>query len=79
MDMALGFVIGLAVGGMLGLFIAPAVHAWLGRLEWKAATREIELTDRLLESLEVFPDPETREHQSNGNPKVAALPDGHAH
>ena len=51
MDMALGFVIGLAVGAMLGLLFAPAVHAWLGHLEWKAATREIELTDQLLESL----------------------------
>ncbi len=52
MDMALGFVIGLAVGGLLGLLFAPAVHAWLGRLEWRAATREIELTDRLLQSLD---------------------------
>jgi hypothetical protein len=52
MDMALGFVIGLAVGGMLGLLFAPAVHAWLGRLEWRAATREIEFTDRLLQSLD---------------------------
>ena len=57
MDMALGFVIGLAVGGTLGLLFAPAVHAWLGRLEWRAATREIELTDRLLQSLDSPPDP----------------------
>jgi hypothetical protein len=67
MDMALGFVIGLAVGGTLGLLFAPAVHAWLGRLEWKAATREIELTDRLLESLESTPDalPDGRDGESS--------------
>jgi hypothetical protein len=55
MAMALAFVIGLVVGGMLGLLFAPAVHAWLGRLEWRAATRELELTDRLLDSLGPIP------------------------
>ena len=77
MDMALGFVIGLAVGGMLGLLFAPAVHAWLGRLEWRAASREIELTDRLLESLE--PRPDSPRDRRNGEPTERASLREHAH
>ena len=77
MDMALGFVIGIAVGAMLGLLVAPAVHAWLGRLEWKAATREIELTDRLLESLASAPDPLPGRRDVDSSGRVS--PREHAH
>lgn len=77
MHMALGFVIGIAVGGVFGLLFAPAVHAWLGRLEWRTANREIELTDRLLESLEPVHDRSTdrRNDESSERPSVHA----HAH
>ncbi len=71
MDMAFGFVIGIAVGGLLGLLFAPAVHAWLGRLEWKAATREIELTDRLLESLSSTPDHQPGPHGGTSSKRLS--------
>lgn len=77
MDVALGFVIGIAVGAILGLLFAPAVHAWLGRLEWKAATREIELTDRLLESLASAPDPLPGRRDVASSERVS--PREHAH
>ncbi len=77
MDMALGFVIGITVGAILGLFFAPAVHAWFGHLEWKAATRESELTDRLLESLASAPDPRLRSRDVDSTERVS--PREHAH
>ncbi len=77
MDMAIGFVIGLALGGVLGLLLGPALSAWIGRLEWRTASREIELTDRLLESLESTNEAQTG--RPDGGPREQVSLHEHAH
>ena len=43
-DLLVGVVIGLAVGFLAG----PMLRAWLALAEWRAPSREAELTDELL-------------------------------
>jgi hypothetical protein len=47
-----GFLVGLLVGGCLGLLAGPAIRSWLAFREWQDASREADLTDRLLERME---------------------------
>lgn len=47
-----GFLVGLLVGGGLGLLAGPAIRSWLAFREWQDASREADLTDRLLERME---------------------------
>jgi hypothetical protein len=78
MEVVLGFVVGVAVGAMLGLLLAPTAHLLVGRSEWRWASRELELADRLLEALS---DPDKSDSSSNEDesprPLRTALPYGH--
>jgi hypothetical protein len=47
-----GFLMGLLVGGGLGLLAGPAIRSWLAHREWEHASREADVTDRLLERME---------------------------
>lgn len=51
MDLAIGLVIGIVVGAFIGFLLAPAAQVWVGRKEWTEASRQLELADRLLETL----------------------------
>ena len=51
MSIVLAFLVGIILGAIGGVLLAPAAHIWLGRREWEKASLQIELTDRLLESL----------------------------
>lgn len=74
MDVVLGFVVGVAVGAMLGLLLAPTAHLLVGRSEWKRASRELELADRLLESLSdpLGPDLSSEASSSSDPPRKVA-------
>jgi hypothetical protein len=52
MAVAVSFILGVAVGAILGYILPPGLQFWMGRREWKEAARELELADRLLETLE---------------------------
>lgn len=47
-DLLVGILIGVAIGLLLG----PLLRAWLTLVEWRAASREAELTDQLLGRLD---------------------------
>ena len=47
-DLLVGMVLGLCVG----LLVAPAFRSWQSRREWIDASRDAQLTDRLLRKLE---------------------------
>lgn len=47
----MSFLVGIAVGLILGVLLAPTAYLWVGRKEWREASRELELADRLLDSL----------------------------
>ena len=47
-DLLVGLVTGLAVGLLAG----PMLRAWLALAEWRATSREAELTDKLLGRLD---------------------------
>jgi hypothetical protein len=51
MAIAVSFILGVAVGVVLGFVLPSGARLWVGRREWKEATRELELADRLLETL----------------------------
>ena len=48
-----GFVVGLVLGGITGVLVAPVIHTWLAHREWMEASREARLADRLLERMEL--------------------------
>ncbi|HET9249488.1 MAG TPA: hypothetical protein VFP13_06060 [Actinomycetota bacterium] len=45
--------VGLVLGLCIGLLVAPALRSWQSRREWLEASREAQLTERLLRNLEV--------------------------
>lgn len=57
MDFLTGLVIGAILGVGAAVLLGPAVQLWFGRREWVQASRELELTDQLLERLERHPGP----------------------
>lgn len=59
MSIAVSFLVGIAVGAILGFLLTPTAHYWVGRREWREASRELELADRLLESLSDADEPPT--------------------
>ena len=48
-DLVVGLLIGCVLGGLLG----PAFRSWQAYREWADASREVRLTDRLLEKMEI--------------------------
>jgi hypothetical protein len=46
------FIVGLVIGVFLGLLLGPVLRSWLAWREWVEASREADLTDRLLVRLE---------------------------
>jgi hypothetical protein len=46
------FLAGLAIGVFLGLLLGPLVRSWVAWREWVQASREADLTDRLLTRME---------------------------
>lgn len=77
MDVVLGFVVGVAVGAMLGLLLAPTAHFLVGRSEWKRASRELELADRLLESLSEPLGPNLSREESSSTDPPQRVAHGH--
>jgi hypothetical protein len=51
MAIAVSFMLGVVVGAVLGFILPSGAQNWMGRKEWKEASRELELADRLLETL----------------------------
>lgn len=41
------FLVGLAIGGLLGAALSPLLTAWLTQREWKRADRESRLSEEL--------------------------------
>lgn len=52
------FLLGVGVGLVIGILLAPAFHLWMARREWMAASREAELAERLLDRVMGDPDGE---------------------
>jgi hypothetical protein len=46
------FIVGLVIGVFLGLLLGPVLRSWLAWREWVEASREADLTERLLAHLE---------------------------
>lgn len=44
--------VGIMIGVAIGLLVGPLLRAWLTLVEWRAASREAELTDELLGRLD---------------------------
>jgi hypothetical protein len=44
-------VVGLLIGLVVGVFAGPALRSWLTLREWAAASRQAQLSDRLLNRL----------------------------
>jgi hypothetical protein len=51
MAIAVSFILGVGVGAVLGFILPSGTRFWMGRREWREAARELELADRLLETL----------------------------
>jgi hypothetical protein len=77
-DIVVSVLVGIAVGSVFGVLMAPAVYVWLGRREWTEASRENALADRLLERLddgtEAFGEPDTSMRPSGSSTQ----PHGHS-
>ncbi len=61
-----GFVVGLVLGGITGVLVAPAIHIWLAHREWMEASREARLADRLLERMGIEVDGAEEPHEVDG-------------
>ena len=48
-----GFVVGVVLGWIIGVLLAPAIHIWVAHREWTEASREARLADRLFERMGV--------------------------
>lgn len=47
-----GLAVGLVIGVLFGLVVAPIGRSWIVRREWRRASREAALTDELLDRIE---------------------------
>jgi hypothetical protein len=67
----LSFIVGVGIGVMLGVLLAPTAHFLVGRSEWRRASRELELADQLLENLTHAPGPgpSSEERSSTDSPR----------
>jgi hypothetical protein len=65
-----GFLAGLLVGGCLGLLAGPVMRSWLAYREWEEASREADVTDRLLERMEA--DAARFDEHAEDRPKAGA-------
>jgi hypothetical protein len=70
----LGFLVGVVVGAVLAFLLAPTAYLLVGRSEWKRASRELELADRLLQTLSDPPGPDipSEEPDASGSPRTVA-------
>ena len=75
MDFLTGLMIGAILGVGAAVLMGPAVQLWFGRREWAEASKELELTDRLLDRLEQYPAPPHADEDED----EAALGHGPAH
>jgi hypothetical protein len=66
MAIAVSFILGVGVGAVLGFILPSGAQFWMGRREWKEAARELELADRLLETLAESDRPHTA-FEENGS------------
>jgi hypothetical protein len=66
----MGLIVGVVLGVGATLVVGPAVLLWVGRREWAEASRELELTDRLLEHLEGDPWPPGGENRVDRSPSA---------
>jgi hypothetical protein len=78
MGLALTFLVGIAVGAVVGFLLAPTAYLWVGRREWREASRELELADRLLESLDE-PDTSGRSSEEVAADRVPRSPLRHGY
>jgi hypothetical protein len=81
MAIAVSFILGVAVGALLGFLLPAGAQSWVGRREWKEASRELELADRLLEVLAEGGEPQPVDQENGfarGAPSSASFSDGSA-
>lgn len=79
MAIAVSFILGVAVGALLGLLLPAGAQFWVGRREWKEASRELELADRLIEVLAEDGEPHPAGEENGlarGGPSSASFRDG---
>ena len=70
--------VGVLIGAVLGVAIAPAVHAWVGLREWMEASRELELADSLIGAISEKPadGAEAPSNEEPAPPHPPSLPHG---
>lgn len=61
------FVLGLVLGVVVGVVLSPAIQFLVARLEWRETTRQLEMTDRLLDQLTGDADPERAGFEGSGS------------
>lgn len=61
------FVLGLVLGVVFGVVLGPAITFLVARLEWRETTRQMEMTDRLLDHLTSDADREGADLQRIGS------------
>ncbi len=70
------FVLGLVLGVVFGVVLGPAITFLVARLEWRETTRQMEMTDRLLDHLTGDADREGADLQRSGSVRPGVL-NGH--
>ena len=65
-------VVGLVLGLCIGFLVGPAFRSWLTIREWKEASREARLADRLLTKLETDAEQDARPSTAIDEPRTTS-------